>query len=287
MRFANVNSRAALLNGDKFLDLFTASEGRIAAAPGEFLQHWKETLRIVSEFADDEGWQPLDRGLLDAPVPTPVQSIGVGLNYADHVAESGKELADFPLIFAKLAGSLCGPDDDLLLPTEYVDWEAELVVALAAPLDRAAEKEAENAIAGFMIGQDFSERHVQRASPGGQHTIGKSFRTFGPIGPALVTLDELEDPFDLAISCRINGETMQDGRTSNMLVGISRLLSMLSARLPLAAGDLIFTGTPGGIGSTRVPPRFLRPGDLVETEIEGLGSIINHCVADQGYPHLA
>jgi 2-keto-4-pentenoate hydratase/2-oxohepta-3-ene-1,7-dioic acid hydratase in catechol pathway len=283
MRFANVNGRAALLEQGRYLDLHDASHGRISSAPGEFLMQWSESLEIARSL-DRSAWQPLDGAALGAPVPAPTQSIGVGLNYADHVAESGNALPAFPLIFAKLAGSLCGPADDVLLPTEYVDWEAELVVVLGAQVDRASAAEAADAIAGYMVGQDFSERRVQRQIPGGQHTIGKSFRTFGPVGPAMVTVDELGDADDLAISCSVNGEIVQSGRTSEMLVASADLIAQLSARLPLGPGDLIFTGTPAGIGSTRVPPRFLRPGDVVVTEVERIGVLTNRCVADPNYP---
>jgi 2,4-diketo-3-deoxy-L-fuconate hydrolase len=283
MRFANVNGRAALLEEGQYLDLHEGSNGGISATPGAFLLDWPRSRQIAMSLSRD-GWKPLDGSRLGAPVPSPTQSIGVGLNYADHVAESGNELPGFPLIFAKLAGSLCGPNDDVLLPTDYVDWEAELVVVLGAAVDRASPEEAAAAIAGYMVGQDFSERRVQRQPPGGQHTIGKSFRTFGPIGPAMVTPDEIDHPEDLAISCSINGDVVQSGRTSQMLVAAADLIALLSARLPLGPGDLIFTGTPAGIGSTRVPPRFLRPGDVVVTEVEGLGVITNRCVADPSYP---
>ncbi|GLW99332.1 fumarylacetoacetate hydrolase family protein [Microtetraspora sp. NBRC 16547] len=284
MRIATVNGRAALLDGDRYLDLARATSGVVPATPGAFLQSWRQTQQAVTDLGSEQDWQPLAGARLGAPVPDPRQSIGIGLNYAGHVQESGLDLPDFPLVFAKLPGSLCGPNDDVLLPSESVDWEAELVVALGGPLDRGSRQEAAAAIAGFMVGQDLSDRRVQHQAPGGQHTIGKSYRTFGPTGPALVTLEELADPHDLEIRCRINGEVMQDGSTAQMMVDVCELLSMLSARLPLGPGDLVFTGTPEGIGSTRNPPRFLRPGDVIETEIAGLGRLVNTCVADSTYP---
>ena len=283
MHFANINGRAAIVDGDRYQDLNGATDGQLPHAPGEFLFRWEETLAAARQLRTSGGWQPIGEATVGAPVPFPRQSIGVGLNYVDHVVESGHTVPEIPLIFAKLTGSLSGPNDDVLLPSECVDWEAELVVVIGAAADRITAEQGQRAIAGFMVGQDFSERRVQRQPPGAQHTLGKSFRTFGPTGPALVTLDEFTNPFDLAISCTVNGEIVQSARTSEMLVGVGQLIAMLSTRFPLGPGDLIFTGTPAGIGSTRNPPRFLRPGDVVQTEIEGVGRITNRCVADPGH----
>jgi 2-keto-4-pentenoate hydratase/2-oxohepta-3-ene-1,7-dioic acid hydratase in catechol pathway len=158
-----------------------------------------------------------------------------------------------------------------------VDWEVELVAVIGVRAHRVAEDAAWPHVAGLTVGQDLSERVVQWGA-GGQFSLGKSFPGFGPMGPWLVTADELADPDDLALECAVNGEVMQKSRTSDMVFGVARLIAELSAILPLLPGDVIFTGTPAGIGATRKPPRFLQPGDVLTSTIEGIGTLRNRCV---------
>jgi 2,4-didehydro-3-deoxy-L-rhamnonate hydrolase len=164
-----------------------------------------------------------------------------------------------------------------VLPSESVDWEVELVVVIGARAHRVAEANGWQHVAGLTVGQDVSERVVQYAA-GRQFSLGKSFPGFGPMGPWLVTPDELARPDDLALQCSVNGEIVQKSRTSDMVFSVSQLIAELSAILPLLPGDVIFTGTPEGVGVARQPPRFLKPGDLVESEIEGIGALRNRCV---------
>ena len=202
----------------------------------------------------------------------------MGLNYADHGADTGLAVPAEPLVFAKFASSITGPGDEIPLPTETSDWEVELVVVIGEggrdiPAGRALER-----VAGFCIGQDISERHSQMAGTPPQFSLAKSHRAFSPIGPWLTTLDELSDPHDLAISASIGDETVQEARTSDMIFNVPVLVGHLSTVCELLPGDLIFTGTPAGVGFSRTPQRFLASGNLLRSSIEGLGELRNPCV---------
>ena len=204
----------------------------------------------------------------------------IGLNYADHAAESGMEVPAIPAVFTKFPACLTGPFDPIVLSGPMVDWEVELVVVIGRTADRVDEAHGWDHVAGLTVGQDVSDRHVQFAA-GGQFSLGKSYRSFAPTGPWLVTPDELDDPDDLGIRCSIDGEVVQDGRTSGLVLGVPRLVAELSAVVPLLPGDLIFTGTPAGVGIGRKPPRFLQAGEVVESWIEGIGTMRNAVVAPE------
>ena len=184
---------------------------------------------------------------------------------------------DVPATFTKFPASLAGPFDDIEIVGERIDWEVELVAVIGRRADRVAEGDAWDHLAGLTVGQDISDRHLQFAA-GGQFSLGKSRRGYGPMGPCVVTVDEVPDRDDLALGCSVDGETMQDARTSDLIFDIPRLVAELSAVLPLLPGDVIFTGTPSGVGMARQPPRFLQPGQVIETWIEGIGTIRNRCV---------
>jgi 2-keto-4-pentenoate hydratase/2-oxohepta-3-ene-1,7-dioic acid hydratase in catechol pathway len=185
---------------------------------------------------------------------------------------------DKPATFTKFPTCITGPCADIELPPGAVDWEVELVVVIGVRAHRVAEDQAWRHVAGLTVGQDLSERLLQW-SAGGQFSLGKSFPGFGPMGPCLVTPEGLANPDDLAIGCTVNGEVVQKSRTSDMVFSVARLIAELSAVLPLLPGDVIFTGTPAGIGATRKPPRFLQPGDTLVSAIEGLGELRNRCIA--------
>jgi 2-keto-4-pentenoate hydratase/2-oxohepta-3-ene-1,7-dioic acid hydratase in catechol pathway len=184
---------------------------------------------------------------------------------------------DVPATFTKFPASLGGPFDDVEVVGESIDWEVELVAVIGRRADRVAEADAWSHVAGLTVGQDISDRHLQFAA-GAQFSLGKSRRGFGPMGPWLVTPDELADPDDLALGCSVDGEVVQDGRTSDMVFSVPQLVAELSAVLPLLPGDVVFTGTPAGVGFTRQPPRTLRPGNVLESWIEGIGTIRNGCI---------
>jgi 2-keto-4-pentenoate hydratase/2-oxohepta-3-ene-1,7-dioic acid hydratase in catechol pathway len=276
MRIANVKGRLTLLTADGGVDVETASGGVFGADPQAAYPRWAELRRWAADAATTAA-TPIADGDLGAPAPRPTQVFGIGLNYKDHAAEGGLPLPDRPATFTKFPTCLTGPHADVVLPSAVVDWEVELVVVVGRPARRVAEADAWSHVAGLAVGQDVSERVVQWAA-GGQFSLGKSFPTFGPMGPCLVTPDELANRDDLAISCSVNGEVMQRSRTSDMVFSVSRLIAELSGILPLLPGDVIFTGTPAGIGAVRKPPRFLAPGDVLTSTIEGIGTLRNRCV---------
>ena len=187
------------------------------------------------------------------------------------------ELPAVPATFTKFPASLSGPYDDIELVGGAVDWEVELVVVIGTRADRVDEASAWSHVAGLTVGQDIRDRVLQFAA-GSQFSLGKSRRGYGPMGPWLVTVDEVPDPDDLALGCSVDGETVQEARTSDLIFSVPRLIAELSAVLPLLPGDVLFTGTPAGVGVTRQPPRFLQPGEVLETWVEGVGTIRNRCV---------
>ncbi|WP_276122199.1 fumarylacetoacetate hydrolase family protein [Pararhizobium qamdonense] len=199
--------------------------------------------------------------------------ICIGLNYADHAAESGMAVPPEPVIFMKATSAIVGPNDDLLIPrgSEKTDWEVELGVVIGKTAKYVSEADALDYVAGYCTVHDVSERAFQ-IERSGQWTKGKSCDTFGPIGPWLVTKDEVADPQNLGLWLKVNGETVQNGTTKTMVYGAAFLVSYLSQFMSLHPGDIISTGTPPGVGTGMKPPRYLKAGDVVELGIEGLGS---------------
>jgi 2-keto-4-pentenoate hydratase/2-oxohepta-3-ene-1,7-dioic acid hydratase in catechol pathway len=207
--------------------------------------------------------------------------ICIGLNYSDHAAESGMAVPPEPVIFAKYTSAVCGPNDDIIIPRGSVktDWEVELAFVIGKPGKYISEADAMDHVAGFFVCNDVSERSFQ-AERAGQWSKGKSSDNFGPIGPWLVTRDEVADPNNLHMWLKVNGEQMQNGSTATMVYQVPFLVSYLSQFFTLHPGDVISTGTPPGVGLGMKPPRYLKAGDVVELGIEGLGSQRQTCVAD-------
>jgi 2-keto-4-pentenoate hydratase/2-oxohepta-3-ene-1,7-dioic acid hydratase in catechol pathway len=281
MRFVNADGRAALLVGSEVHDLHQLSGGKVPADPMAVLaDYWEDALEAHDEGSFDGG-RPVDQVRLGPPVPAPRCVYAIGLNYRDHAREIGAEVGAIPPVFTKFPSSISGPYDDIVLPSGEgtTDWEAELAFVVGEGGRNIPASEGLDSLRGLMVAQDVSERFVQMAA-GRQFSLGKSFDTFCPTGPALVTVDELPQPLGLRIRCLVNGEVMQDGSTTAMIVDIPHLVELLSSVMTLAAGDVCLTGTPAGVGHARRPRRFLRPGDVVETEIEGLGAMRNTCVAE-------
>jgi acylpyruvate hydrolase len=212
---------------------------------------------------------------LGPPVPDPQKIICLGLNYRDHAAEAGLREPSAPMFFAKWANSLIGPTDAIVPPgvSEKIDYEAELAVVIRTRGRNIEAAHALEHVAGAMAFNDVSARDLQMANP--LWTGGKAIDTFGPCGPALVLLDEIEDLQMLAVRTRVNGETVQDGTTASMIFQVAETIAFLSRIMTLEPGDIIATGTPAGVGNARRPPLFLHPGDTVETEIEGIGTLRN------------
>ncbi|WP_157015442.1 fumarylacetoacetate hydrolase family protein [Mesorhizobium xinjiangense] len=198
--------------------------------------------------------------------------IAIGLNYADHAAETGAAIPEEPIVFSKAPSSLCGPDDDVLLPkgSQKLDWEVELAAVIGKRCDYVEEKDALDHVFGYALCNDVSEREYQ-AERGGQWIKGKSAPTFGPLGPWLVTPDEIGDVQNLAMFLDVNGERMQTGNTSTMIFSVAAIISYLSRFMVLEPGDVITTGTPPGVGLGMKPPRFLKAGETMHLGIEGLG----------------
>jgi 2,4-didehydro-3-deoxy-L-rhamnonate hydrolase len=219
---------------------------------------------------------PHDGIRLLAPVPVPSKLIGIGLNYRDHAEEAGLPIPDRPVVFAKYPSSLIGPERPIRIPpaTEQVDYEVELAVVIGQEARDVDASDALDAVFGYMTFNDVSARDVQFAN-GGQWTRGKSFDTFGPAGPYLVTADEVPDPQALSLSARVNGDTLQQGSTADMIFSVAEIVAFVSAATTLLPGDVIATGTPAGVGMAQDPPRWLRPGDSVACEVEGLGALRN------------
>ncbi|WP_194922984.1 fumarylacetoacetate hydrolase family protein [Catenulispora pinisilvae] len=274
MRIANLDGRLVLKYPDGVTDVQKASDGRFAADPQAVFARWDEFVAwadgLRAPFVE-----PFDPRRLKAPVPRPSQVFAIGLNYADHAGESSLPLPPEPAVFTKFQTAIAGPNDQVRLPTSTVDWEAELVVVLGRRAVAVDAARAWDHVAGVMVGQDLSERTRQLVGAPPQFSIGKSFPGFAPIGPEIVTPDELADREDLEIGCSVNGETVQHARTSDLIFSVAALVERLSAILALTPGDLIFTGTPSGVGHARSPRRYLAPGDVLETWISGVGRLRN------------
>lgn len=276
MRLANAAGRAVLVVDGGVIDVATASGGSLPADPQLLYEHW-DALRALADRVTSAD-APLDLTTLRAPVPRPRQVFAIGMNYAAHAAEAGLELPTFPPTFTKFPTCLTGPDATVELPSAFVDWEVELVVVIRAHAYEVAEGDGWSYVAGLTVGQDLSERIVQTRPPAPQFSLGKSFPGFGPTGPWIVTPDELANPDDLALDCAVNGEQVQKSSTTDLIFGVDALINRLSSITPLLPGDLIFTGTPSGVGGTRTPPRFLVPGDELVSTIEGIGTIRTHLI---------
>ena len=277
MKLANLSGRATVVTAAGGIDVANASGGRFGPDVQPLFDNWSSFVEFAAAL-DTSGAQPVDEAKLGSPVPAPRQVFAIGLNYRAHAEESGMAIPSVPATFTKFPASLTGPFDDVVLAGETVDWEVELVVVIGTLADRVAEKDAWSHVAGLTVGQDVSERTVQFAA-GNQFSLGKSYRGFGPMGPWLVTPDELANPDDLQLTCSIDGVLVQDARTSDLIFNVSQLIAELSAVLPLLPGDVIFTGTPAGVGISAKPPRFLEAGETVESWIEGIGTIRNRFVA--------
>jgi 2-keto-4-pentenoate hydratase/2-oxohepta-3-ene-1,7-dioic acid hydratase in catechol pathway len=275
MKLANIDGRAALVftsNGDELaLDVETASDGKWSSDPQAVYADWDGFVAWAATV--EPGGVAFDRGTLGAPVPRPAQVFAIGINYAEHAAESGYPAGSLPITFTKFPSSLTGPYAEVELPPGSVDWEVELVVVIGRGGKNVSREDAWNHVAGLTVGQDLSEREAQNAGAKPQYSLAKSHTGFGPTGPWLVTTDEFENPNDLAIQSTLTGEVMQSSRTSNMIYSVPDLLFELSSVCELYPGDIIFSGTPAGVGNARTPKRFIGPADDLLSEIEGIGSI--------------
>jgi 2-keto-4-pentenoate hydratase/2-oxohepta-3-ene-1,7-dioic acid hydratase in catechol pathway len=285
MRLATIQTwagpRAAVLAGEHFVDVH-ASDVQVPPTVREILELGPAALEAAAAAAQRTDAVKYEAGKVNfhAPVPDPRKIICIGLNYKDHAAESGAPIPKEPILFSKYPTALVGHGQDIVLPpvSQEVDYEAELVIVVGKRGRNIAAGAALDHVAGYTVGHDVSARDWQLKKDGKQWMVGKTFDTFAPCGPTLVTKDEVADPHKLAIKLRLNGQTMQDSSTNQLIFGVGDLLAYLSQVFTLEPGDLIFTGTPPGVGFAKKPPLFLKAGDVVEVEIEGLGVLRNGVV---------
>jgi len=275
-RFANVAGRSSLVDdaGD-YYDLERMTGGDVSADPAMALADITALGTAQTRLDDMTPFGTLAGADIRPPV-APRNVFAVGLNYADHVAESKMELPKTPLVFTKFPSCIVGADDDVELRSEHADYEIELVVVIGTGGRDIAAVDAWDHVLGLTAGQDISDRVLQFAAQPPHFDLAKSRDTYGPLGPTLVSPDMFDDPTDLAITCSINGELRQNSRTSDLVFSIADLIAYLSSIMTLAPGDIIFTGTPAGVGGSQ--GRFLAPGDVITSEIEGIGTLTNHCV---------
>ncbi len=285
MRLATVMTsfgpRAALQQAGRFIDL-NATNPALPTSVKAILEGGPELLHAVARTAESPSatvYQASEVRLL-APIPDPQKVICIGLNYRDHAAESGSPIPREPVLFSKFMTAVIGPEEPIVLPavSKEVDYEAELVVVVGKRGRNIAEAQATDHIAGYMVGHDVSARDWQLKKDGKQWLAGKSFDTFAPCGPVLVTRDEIPDPCSLGIRLRLNGQVMQNSSTQQMIFSPAFLLAYVSQVVTLMPGDILFTGTPPGVGVARKPPVFLKGGDVVEVEIDHLGVLRNPVV---------
>ena len=293
MRLATIETwagpRAALQVGDSFLDIH-ATDAKLPGNVRQLLGGGPEMLQAVAQLAQrpKAAMYPQDgRGKREikfhAPVIDPRKIVCVGLNYKDHAAESGAAIPKEPILFSKFPTALIGHGESIVLPkvSQEVDYEAEFVIVVGKKGRHLTTANALEHVAGYTVGHDVSARDWQLKKDGKQWMVGKTFDTFAPMGPVLVTKDEVPDPLNLPIRLRLNGELMQNSSTKQMIFGVAELLTYLSQVFTLEPGDLIYTGTPPGVGMARKPPVFMKDGDVAEVEIEGLGVLRNPVVQEK------
>lgn len=286
MRLANIHGRSTLLIDDRWaIDIERASNGVHGADPMSVFDDWddlaawaagpqvQEILAGVALGSPAECVLAYQPGDLGAPVPAPRQIFAIALNYLDHVNEVKGEVPASISIFTKFVSAVTGPYSTVVLPLGDVDWEIEIVAVISRTCAEVSEEDAWDYVAGLTVGQDLSERISQLAGRNPQFSLAKSHKGFAPMGPALVTTDELSDPNDLELEARLNGVVVQTGNSSQMVFSIASLISQISQVATLLPGDLIFTGTPGGVGMRRTPQRFLTPGDELVSRVSELGEM--------------
>jgi 2-keto-4-pentenoate hydratase/2-oxohepta-3-ene-1,7-dioic acid hydratase in catechol pathway len=275
-RFANVDGRSALVDSNG--RWFDASRVTAGAIPVDPMDAWRRLDELHGAADAITGASP-DGTLSDAevrpPIPSPRSVFAVGLNYRSHADESKMKVPDSPLIFTKFPSCLAGPTDTVMLGGAADDYEAELVVVIGRGGRNIRREDAWGHVGGLTAGQDISDRALQFAAEPPHFDLGKSRDTYGPIGPVVVSTDSFADPGDLLITCDVNGERRQEDHTSNLIFDVPALVSYLSGILTLSPGDLIFTGTPEGVGAASL--RFLVDGDVITTTIEGIGTLTNTC----------
>lgn len=279
-RLVNVNGRAALESDGGWHDLAAVAGDDAMADPITAVTRHISLHDLATGLAGRTPEGRIADAELGAPIPNPRQCFGIGLNYRDHAGESGKPLPPAPLTFTKFPTCIAGPNAEVPLSGPKVDWEVELVVVIGTEAAHVAVAHAWDHVAGLTLGQDISDRAVQMTGQPPQFSLGKSFSGFGPTGPAIVAPDAFADRDDIGLWCDVAGERMQDARTSLLIFPVPTLVAYLSSITPLQPGDLIFTGTPAGVGMAR--DRFLVEGETIVSGAEVIGELHNRCIAGRG-----
>lgn len=282
LRLANVDGRATLVDasGTRSLDLAAVSSGQFSHEPMEVFSQWSAVRRFAGSLEDDafDRGAAIDPAALGAPSPMPYQVFGIGLNYRTHAEESGMPIPKSPLTFTKFTSSIAGPHADIELGSETVDWEVELVVVMSSGGRNIPAAKAWDHIAGAAVGQDISDRTLQFATQPPQFNLGKSRRGYSPFGPWLVDMVDHPGRDRLHMTMTLNGEPVQDTLTDDLIFDVPAIVEYLSSIVDLLPGDVIYTGTPGGVGMSHKPPKFLRPGDVIVSTIDGIGTTTNRCI---------
>ena len=274
-KLGTVDGKAVLIKGDFYYDISSLSNGSISSDSVEALKLQSELSALYESLNEKNASGKLSDVELGNPVPTSPNCYAVGLNYRKHAEESGMDIPEVPMIFTKHTTCLVGPHREIEMRSDHVDYEAELVAVIGKSGKDISTENAWDHIAGLCVGQDISDRVVQFAAKPPQFNLGKSFDTFGPMGPYLVSPDCLEDKNNLKIVCKVNGEIRQSDNTNDLIFDIPAIVKYLSEIVSLNVGDVIFTGTPGGVGV--MEGKFLKEGDVLTTTIEGLGTLENKC----------
>ena len=275
-KLANVSGRSVLVNGDDYFDLAKISEGNVSSDPSQVVNSLGAISKLYEQIDQFDASGSLKDVQMGPPVTGSRNCFAVGLNYRNHAEESGMEIPPFPMIFTKHTSCINGPFDNIEMRSDIVDYEAELVAVIGKQGKNITSDEAWNHVAGLTVGQDISDRSVQFHATPPQFNLGKSFDTFGPIGPILVSPDQFEDKSSLNLECSVNGELRQKDNTNDLIFDIPYIISYVSEFITLEPGDLIFTGTPAGVGATQ--GKLLKDGDILSTTISGIGTIENKCV---------
>ena len=281
LRLANLKGRAQFIVGDiaspRAIDVAVASKNSLSADPMLCFAHW-DSLKKLAATLDISAGTPVAIADLSCPVPQPRQMFAVGLNYRQHAAEMGSPLPPLPLVFAKFQSSLNSPTGNIEILSDTVDYESELVIIIGKGGRHIDEDAAWDHIAGLCAGQDVSDRGLQYMGTPPQFSLGKSRIGYSPIGPWVTDMTNNDKRDDLQLGCTVNGEQRQNTQTSDMIFGIAHIVAYMSTIVELFPGDVIYTGSPFGVGHGRKPQVYLKPGDVVETTLEGVGTITNRCI---------
>ena len=269
------SGRAIFIKDDKYYDVNTISNGDISSNSLKALSDTEKLSQLYINLNDYEPSGNLSDISLDPPI-IPINVFAVGLNYKKHAEESNLEIPPFPMIFTKHSTCISGPKSDICMKSDMVDYEAELVFVIGKGGKDISKEDAWQHVAGLCVGQDISDRPVQFHATPPQFNLGKSFDTFGPIGPYLVSTDLFDNKESLKLQCWVNDELRQETRTNDLIFDIPYLISYISEFITLNTGDVIFTGTPEGVGATQ--GKFLKDGDILKTTIEGIGTLENKCI---------